>query len=67
MIDFSLKSIPTDPGIYAMYDHTKKVAYVGSGRNLRQRIRNHIIRQDSSVTTGVSSTVLNTEKISHIR
>ena len=70
------------PGIYAMYDHnnllslgkdvptnpdyTKNVAYVGSSRNLKERIRDHIIRRNSSVVTGVSAAVLNPDKVSHI-
>ncbi|MCY3741575.1 MAG: GIY-YIG nuclease family protein [Candidatus Poribacteria bacterium] len=67
MIDFSPSSIPKKPGIYAIYDQSKKLVYVGHGKDLRNRITNHIIRQDSSVTTGASATVLNPEKISHIR
>ena len=62
-----LSRIPKDPGIYAMYDKSNKVAYVGRSTNLRTRIRQHIIKRNSSVTTGVSATVLNPEKISYIK
>ena len=59
--------VPKDPGVYAMYDKAKKVAYVGRSKNLRERIQQHIIKRDSSVSTGVSATVLNPDKISHIK
>lgn len=54
------KDLPTNP------DYTKNVAYVGSSSNLKNRIRDHIIRRNSSVVTGVSATVLNPDKVSHI-
>ncbi len=66
MIDFSLRSIPKTAGIYAMYDRSGGVAYVGLSTNLRGRIEQHIIRRDSSVATGVSATVLNPDKVAHI-
>ena len=66
MIDFSLSSIPRKAGIYAMYDQNGGVAYVGLSTNLRGRIEQHMIRRSSSVTTGVSATVLNPEKVGHI-
>lgn len=67
VIHLSLSPIvPKDPGIYAMYDKANKVAYVGRSKNLRERIQQHIIKRDSSVSTGVSATVLNPDKISHI-
>ena len=66
MIDFSLRPIPKDPGIYAMYDRNEDVAYVGLSKNLRGRIEQHIVRRDSSVTTEVSATVLNPDKIKYI-
>lgn len=65
MIDFSVK-IPTDPGIYAMYDQSDGVAYVGESKNLRNRINDHITRRNSSVTTGVSAVVLNPDKLKSI-
>ena len=63
MIDFSLSSIPKTAGIYAMYDRSGGVAYVGLSTNLRGRIEQHIIRRDSSVATGVSATVLNPDNV----
>ena len=66
MIDFSFTSIPTEAGIYAMHDQNKNVAYVGHSRNLRRRIREHMDRRNTSVTTGVSTTTLNPDKVGHI-
>jgi hypothetical protein len=65
-ISFKLSSIPTSPGVYAMYDKRGDVAYVGATKNLRTRIDQHIYRRDSSVTTGVSATCLNPDKVSSI-
>ena len=59
--------VPKEPGIYAMYDKAKKVVYVGASKSLRERIQQHIINRDSSVTTGVSATVLNPDKISYVQ
>lgn len=47
-------------------DFTNNVAYVGSSGNLRRRIRQHMIERNSSVVTGVSATLLNPDKVSHI-
>lgn len=66
MIDFSLRSIPKTAGIYAMYDRSGGVAYVGLSTNLRGRIEQHMIRRDSSAATGVSATVLNPDKVARI-
>ena len=66
MIDFSRSSIPKEAGIYAMYDRNREVAYVGVSKNLRNRIEDHMTYRSSSVTTGVSATVLNPEKVGHI-
>ena len=42
--------IPTDAGVYRFVDLDGDVAYVGqSGTSLRGRLRQHFIRQDSSV------------------
>ncbi len=43
------------------------VAYVGIGGNLRQRIQQHLIGRNSSVTTGTSAVVLNTEYVTQVR
>lgn len=47
-------------------DFTDNVAYVGRSGDLRERIRQHMIYRNSSVVTGVSTVVLNPDKVSHI-
>ncbi|MFC1996645.1 hypothetical protein ACFLXI_03430 [Chloroflexota bacterium] len=42
------------------------VAYIGIAKNLRQRIRQHLIRRDSSVTTGTTAVSLNPDYITKI-
>lgn len=63
---FKLSRIPKDPGIYALYDHSGGTAYVGISNNIRERINQHFIKKDSSITTGVSAVVLNTDKIAKV-
>ena len=42
------------------------VAYVGMGGNLKQRIEQHLIKRDSSVTTGTSAVGLNTDHVRRV-
>lgn len=67
MYDFSLDSIPTEPGIYAMYDRNDKAAYVGESGNLHQRIKDHIVNRDSTAVTRLSPTMLNPDYVCRIR
>ena len=66
MYDFSLDSIPTEPGIYAMYDRNNKAAYVGESRKLRKRIKDHIVNRDSTAVTRLSPTMLNPDYVYRI-
>lgn len=66
MYDFSLDLIPTEPGIYAMYDRNNKAAYVGQSRNLRKRIKDHIVNRDSTAVTRLSPTMLNPDYVYRI-
>ena len=66
MYDFSLDLIPTESGIYAMYDRNNKAAYVGESRNLRKRIKDHIVNRDSTAVTRLSPTMLNPDYVSRI-
>lgn len=65
MNDFDLKSIPNEPGIYAMYDKGG-VAYVGQGGKLRNRIKQHLIRHDSSATIVPAPVRLNPDKVRQV-
>ena len=49
-----------------MYGRNQRVVYVGYSTNLQDRIGQHMIRRDSSVTTGVSAAVLNPDKVARI-
>jgi len=52
MISEKLTTVPTDtPGVYCMHDLDGKPAYAGQTSKLRSRLRQHFIRQDSSVVS----------------
>lgn len=47
-----IKQIPNKPGVYCFYDLEETPAYAGkTGRSIRGRIREHLIRQDSSAAS----------------
>ena len=56
---FSLSEIPKKPGLYILRDRNGEVAYVGISKDVRSRIDQHLYRRDSSISTGVSTTMLN--------
>jgi excinuclease UvrABC nuclease subunit len=35
------EDLPTEPGIYVLYDISQRPVYVGEGKNVRKRIRDH--------------------------
>jgi excinuclease UvrABC nuclease subunit len=52
MLNQALKSVPTgESGVYCMFDLDGEPAYAGQTSNLRSRLRQHFIRQDSSVVS----------------
>jgi hypothetical protein len=62
----SLSSLPRVPSVYALYggDEPREwVAYVGLAGNLRTRLNQHLVRRDSSVTTGTTAVGLNIEHV----
>lgn len=46
-----LTLIPTGPGVYCMFDLDDTPTYAGQTSNLRSRLRQHFVRQDSSVSS----------------
>jgi hypothetical protein len=61
-----IKNLPQLPGIYGLKSPTDKegsYSYVGLSKRLRDRVTEHLLRRDSSVTTGASATSLNPDKI----
>ena len=61
----AIGQLPNDPAIYAMYGGGERayVAYVGLAGNLRGRIEQHLVRRDSSVTTGTAAVGLNPDHV----
>ena len=66
----TIRSFPTSPGIYRMYDADGCILYVGKARNLRQRVSNYFGSTDGrpqvrflmARVTSIEFTVTDTEK-----
>jgi hypothetical protein len=66
----SISDMPSNPAIYAMYGgrgRGRHVAYVGLATSLRGRIEQHLVRRDSSVTTGTAAVCLIPENVTVVR
>ena len=66
----SISDLPPKPVVYALYGGTGKnayVAYVGVTGNLKNRIAQHLIRRDSSITSGTSAATLNPDFVTEVR
>jgi hypothetical protein len=66
----SISDLPNIPAVYALYGgqgHGLYVAYVGVADKLKNRIRQHLVRRDSSVTTGTSAAGLNPDYVTEVR
>lgn len=66
----SISQLPNNPAVYAMYGGRGSkvyVAYVGVAEALRQRVNQHLVRRDSSVTTGTAAVGLNVDYITELR
>lgn len=69
-IIYSIRDLPNEPAIYALYSgHAtgEYVVYVGVAKKLRQRVEQHLIKHDSSVTTGQSAVKLETQFLSKLK
>lgn len=64
----TINKLPQTPAVYALYggQDRKYVAYVGIAGKLRGRINQHLIRRDSSVTTGTSAVSLLPDYITEV-
>ena len=65
-----LSSVETGPALYALYAGTGRgeyVAYVGLATKLRNRVRQHLVLRDSSVTTATGAVNLNPEYLTVLR
>ena len=65
----NFKSVPNEPGIYALYDgiNGNTCVYVGKSGKLKTRIRDHLILKISTVTSGTSGASINVENLSKLR
>lgn len=66
----AVADLPARPAIYALYGGRGRglhIAFVGAARDLRIRMTQHLIRRDSSVTTGVSVASLNANLVTEAR
>ena len=65
----NFKTIPNEPGIYALYDgiNGNTCVYVGKSGKLKTRIRDHLILKISTVTSGTSGASINVENLSKLR
>ena len=65
----SISDLPQVPCVYAMYGgkgRGRYVAYVGIAKSLRSRAIQHLVRRDSSVTTGTSAVQLNPDYVTEL-
>lgn len=44
-----LKDVPTNPGVYIMYDERGEIIYVGKAKNLRNRLRQYFHKANQTV------------------
>ena len=66
----SIFELPNLPAVYALYGGQSRgmyVAYVGLAKQLKTRIIQHLVRHDSSVTTGVQAVSLNPDYVTQVR
>ncbi|MCL4333385.1 MAG: hypothetical protein M1290_06440 [Candidatus Thermoplasmatota archaeon] len=66
----STKELPSVPAVYALYGGrgvTEYVAYVGVAKNLRQRAEQHLVKHNSSVTTGQAAVRLETQYLTKLK
>lgn len=66
----AIADAPNQPAVYALYGGRGRgahVAYVGSARDLRTRLTQHLIRRDSSITTGAAVVTLNADLVTQAR
>ena len=66
----SISELPNAPAVYVMYGGSGAslyVAYVGVALRLKNRIRQHLVKRDSSVATGTSAVALNPDFVTELK
>lgn len=61
----NINNLPSVPAVYLMYEG-KDVIYAGVSKSLKARILQHLIRRDSSITTGASAVSINPDYLDKI-
>ncbi len=64
-LEQSVKNLPTNPGVYIMYDKNDEVIYVGKAKNLKNRVSSYF-RKNSSHTPKVTAMVENVVRFEYI-
>jgi len=65
-----LSDLPNIPSVYALCggkQKNKTVSYVGCTKELHRRMEQHLIRHNSSITTGTSIVSLNPDLVTEVR
>jgi len=65
----NISELPKVPAVYIMRSGRSRgayVAYVGMAKSLKRRITEHLVKRDSSVTTGTSATALNPDYVTEV-
>jgi hypothetical protein len=64
-----LRTLVDGPALYCLYGGRRPAhaSYVGIADRLRTRIVQHLVRRDSSVTTGVATVALNPDLVTEIK
>lgn len=65
----SFLDLPQRPGVYALFGGRgsgRHIAYVGIGSKVRTRVQQHLVRRNSSVTTGESVVSLNPDLVTEV-
>lgn len=66
----TVSDLPQIPAVYALYGGQRKglyVAYVGVAGKLTNRVSQHLVRRDSSVATGMTAGILNSDFITELK
>jgi hypothetical protein len=65
----SIAELPNVPAVYALYGgcgRSSHIAYVGIARKLKQRVMQHLVNRDSSVTTGTSAAGISPDYVTQV-
>lgn len=65
----TISDLPTTSAVYALFGgrgRNSYIAYVGIAQNLKRRIIQHLVKQDSSVSTRTSAVSLNVNYVTEI-